>query len=155
MKTKLIVFLLAILGSFCTFAGDWADDISPQTALKAIQLFRDDPVSEDALAAVAIVLNFAERSDDVLVLIDAKYLPFELGAIESDANSKFLGAYVAGNVEYQLLNSVRENRPMEGIRFMLQTYEKFRQADAIEVQSGFEEWLELERKGQLGDAFET
>jgi hypothetical protein len=85
----------------------------------------------------------------VLVEIDKKYFPYESGTISSDAQIKFLGAFIAGNVEYQLLYGVKENRPLEGVSFMVQTYVKLRRKNAVVRIEGFEKWKDLLRKKQL------
>jgi len=93
--------------------------------------------------------TFAEQSSEVLVEIDKKYFPYESAAISSSAQIKFLGAYIAGNVEYQLIYGVKENRPLEGVKFMLETYEKLRRTNAVVRIEGFEKWKKLIRKNQL------
>jgi hypothetical protein len=153
MKSRLPFLLLVSLCSFGAHAQECTNDLSPEATLKAIQLYRDDPVGDYADCALSVVGNFAEQSPTVLVELRPVYFPWELGEIKSDAEVKFLGAFVAGNVEYQLTNNVKENRPIEGVRLQLWTYERMKEVGAIETLPGFEEWLELERNGQLGTQF--
>ena len=154
MKLRLLFLSLVTLCSFPAQSHECADELSPEATLKAIQLYRDDPVGDFADCALSVAGNFAEQSPAVLVELRPSYFPWELGKIDSDAEVKFLGAFVAGNVEYQLTNSVKENRPVEGVRLQLLTYERMKEAGAIETLPGFEKWLELERNGQLDTQFE-
>ena len=153
MKSRLTIFLLIGLYSFCAHSQGCIDDISPEGTLRAIQLFRENPVGDYADCALSVAGNFAEQSPSVLVELRPIYFPWELGEIDADAEVKFLGAFVAGNIEYQLTNNVKENRPIEGVRLELLTYEMMREIGAIETLEGFEDWLELERNGQLGIQF--
>lgn len=154
MKLSLPIVFLVSLYSFCAHSQECTDDISPEATLKAIQLFRDDPVGDFSDCALSIAGNFAEQSPAVLVELRPVYFPWKLGEIDSDAEVKLLGAFVAGNVEYQLTNNVKENRPIEGVWLELLTYERMKEIGAIETLEGFEDWLELERNGQLDIQFE-
>jgi hypothetical protein len=155
MKSGLPFLLLASLCSFGAHSQECTNDLSPEGTLTAIQLYRDDPVGDYADCALSVVGNFAEQSPTVLVELRPVYFPWELGGIDSEAEVKFLGAFVAGNVEYQLTNKVKENRPIEGVRLQLLTYERMREVGAIETLQEFERWLDLERNGQLGTQFEN
>ena len=154
MKLRLPFLLLVSLCSFSAHSQECTNKLSPEATLKAIQLYRDDPVGDYADCALSVAGNFAEQSPAVLVELRAVYFPWKLGGIDSDAEVKFLGAFVAGNVEYQLTNDVKENRPIEGVRLQLLTYERMKEVGAMQTLQGFEEWLELERNGQLDTKFE-
>ena len=93
--------------------------------------------------------TFAEQSPDVLVKIDEKYFPYQPDEVSSDAQIRFLGAFVAGNVEYQLLYEIKQNRPVEGAKLMLETYISLRRSNAVARIEGFEQWKGLVRKNQL------
>jgi hypothetical protein len=154
MKLRHLFILLVSLCSFSAHSQECTDELSPEATLRAVQLYRDDPVGDHADCALSIAGNFAEQSPAVLVELRPAYFPWELGKIDSDAEVKFLGAFVAGNVEYQLTNEVKENRPLEGVRLQLLTYSRMKETGAIDTLPGFEAWLELERNGQLDAQFE-
>ena len=128
--------------------------LTPEVALKAIALFKQDPLGEQANGALAVVLKFAQSSSQVLVVIDEKIFPFEIGSIDSAAESTFLGAFLAGNVEHQLITGTKENRPYEGILLMLKTYEIMRYRGVIDRVEGFEHWINLRNKGDLESAID-
>lgn len=98
MKSRLPFLLLVSLCSFGAHSQECTNDLSPEAALKAIQLYRDDPVGDYADCALSVVGNFAEQSPTVLVELRPICFPWKLGGIASDAEVKFLGAFVAGNV---------------------------------------------------------
>ena len=95
MKLRLPFLLLVSLCSFCAHSQECTNGLSPEATLKAIQLYRDDPVGDHADCALSVVGNFAEQSPAVLVELRPAYFPWELGGIDSDAEVKFLGAFVA------------------------------------------------------------
>jgi hypothetical protein len=149
MSKFLLSLLLLCFFSTEGIAGSHQPDISADSFFAALKIFRNDPNGKNANAALSNMAKFAEQSSEVLVEIDKKYFPYESAAISSKAQIKFLGAYIAGNVEYQLIYGVKENRPLEGVRFMLETYEILRRKNAVVRIEGFEKWKKLIRKNQL------
>ena len=130
-------------------AGDSEMEVSADEFFAALKIFRNDPGGIKAKSALSTMTTFAEQSPDVLVVIDKKYFPYDSGTISSDAQIRFLGAYIAGNVEYQLLYEVKGNRPVEGAKLMLETYVKLRKKNAVVRIEGFEKWKDLVRKNRL------
>jgi hypothetical protein len=147
---RAIVLLLIVVLVKPALAGeDWTKKITPEITLKAIQLYRHDPTTEDAMSALSIVTNFAEQSDQVTVLLQEKYFPFKLGSIASESESRFIGAFVAGNIERQLLNKINQNSPLEGIFLVLHTYKKLHEKGLFPKMENFEKWLLWQEKGDL------
>jgi hypothetical protein len=130
-------------------AGDSKMEVSADEFFAALRIFRNEPGGNKAKTALSTMATFAEQSPDVLVEIDKKYFPYEPDTISSDAQIRFLGAFIAGNVEYQLLYEVKGNRPVEGAKLMLETYVKLRKKNAVVRIEGFEKWKGLVRKNQL------
>lgn len=121
-------------------------DISADSFFVALKIFRNNPDGKNANAALSNMTAFANQSSEVLVEIDKKYFPYESDTISSDAQIKFVGAFIAGNVEYQLLYEIKENRPLEGVKLMVETYVKLRRKNAVVRIQGFEEWKGLLRR---------
>jgi hypothetical protein len=148
MRNILIILLL-----FSSFAvaqsDDWKKTIASETALKAVQLFKSDPLGPDADGALAVIANYAENSDAVTVKISPKYLPWEPGSLDEEISTKLLGAYISGNLEYQLKNQINLNSPIEGTRLVLYTYQVLRSSGKITENEKFEEWITLDKNGQL------
>ncbi|MGZ7124242.1 MAG: hypothetical protein ACXVIT_12115 [Halobacteriota archaeon] len=90
-----------------------------------------------------------EQSDQVTVLLQDEYFPFTLGSIASELESRFVGAFVAGNIEHQLLNQINQNSPLEGVSLVLHTYKKLHEKGLSPKMEKFEEWLLWQEKGNL------
>jgi hypothetical protein len=127
---------------------------SEEEVLEAIQLYRKDPIGDEADRSLSVAGSFAAESSAVNVDLRSICHLRELGVIDKDTEIRLLGAYVAGNLEYQLRNRVNENRPVEGVQLQLLTYERMKGADSIEAVPEFEEWLKLDLDGQLNSLFQ-
>lgn len=149
MKKFLILLLGAWFVATQAIASTDALQITPEIVLKAISVFRSNPIDDDADSILSIVVRFAQTSSKVLVEIDETMVPYKPGSIDQDASAKFVGAFIAGNIEYQLNNDVKENRPCEGIELMIITYEVMRNANLVNRIEGFEDWITLRDKGEL------
>lgn len=148
MRAILLLLILALVKP--AFAEeDWTKRITPEITLKAIQLYKNDPTTDDALGALSIATNFAEQSEQVFVTIDAKFLPFKLGNIDKDVEARMIGAFVAGNIEYQLMHKIRQDSPLEGILLELYTYKKLKEKGLFPENDNFEKWLQWEKEGEL------
>jgi len=142
--------ILFLLISMSAFADDnLKKSIEPHIALKAVQMFRADPGAENAKSLLAVIVNFAEHSEDVIVTIDDNYFPGEFSSLKSKNMQILLGAYVAGNIEKQLLTGVKLDSPAEGIELMLFSYLVLQHSGAMEKHATFEEWVHLNSIGEL------
>ena len=148
----IISFLICmfILPAYATEDG-LSKKITPEIALKAIKSYRKNPVAKNAAGALSIALDFVDQSPSVTVDIKQDYFPWKLGHIDPQIESKFIGAFVAGNVEYQLINRLNKNTPLEGIKLVLYTYEKLRKANTFPADKEFEKWLIWKKKGKLSE----
>lgn len=151
-KFILLFFLLSFL-----FQGivqgeeNWTNEITPEITLEAIKIFRENPMGTDARGALSLVVNYAQNSDDVTITLLPKYLPWQAGSLGPNLEGIFLGAFVAGNVEHQLITNRKENRPLEGIQLMLDSYQMLKDRKKIDPIETFETWLEYTRAGTLKD----
>jgi len=123
--------------------------IRPEIVLGAVEQFRSNPVAEDAMEHLSVVASFANNSDDVYVLIDKSFFPDEFFNLKGIPKQRLLGAYVAGNIESQLISEDKENRPLSGVQLMLQTYKAMRNIDVLDELSGFEEFITQDQQGKL------
>lgn len=69
--------------------------------------------------------------------------------MDKGAESKLVGAYIAGNTESQLTQDVKENRPCEGIVLMILAYEDMKNSDRVVKIEGMDYWIGLRDKGEL------
>jgi len=109
----------------------WAK-VKPQTVLKVISMLEADPAGKDAEEAMSIIVNFAQASNDVLVVIIPRYLPWLTRKPKVDNREILLASFVAGNVRAQLQKQIKKNHPAEGLHFMLGVYTKLRAKELIE-----------------------
>ena len=148
---KISFFLLFFLSINCysNTLNNPPREISPDIAMKAIQHFKQDPTSKEAMEYLSIILDFAEKSQTITVKINEKYLPYELGTINKQYDPLFIGAYIAGNVESQLTTNSTKDAAFEGIKLVLYTYVKLRSKSIIKQHKEFEKWIDLYKKNEL------
>jgi len=125
--------------------------ITKQMALKAVTLFREaDPFSEDARGYAAILVRFVDKDHHVLVSINSKSVPF-LSAknLSEQERGILLGAFVAGNVDSQLLRGEKRNDPYAGDIQVIETYRQMQKKKPKLRIPEVEKLIELKSKGQL------
>ncbi len=145
----IVCFLAAAYPGTSSAEDSWTTAITPEITLEAIKIFRENPIGDDARGALALIVKFTKESKDVVVTISPNYLPWEQGSLPPHLEGVFLGAFVAGNVEYQLMKGITENRPFEGIKLMLHSYKVLKDREKIEALENFDAWINLDRKNQL------
>ncbi len=148
--------LLLIVTLFCSISAfaqneDLKKTITPEVVLKAVNLFKSDPMGKDADGALSVITNFAENSDQVTIEISEKYFPWKFGSLGKEFDAKFLGAFIAGNLECQLEKKIKKSCPIEGIHLVLETYQALRNAKKIKAHQKIEKWIELDKKGELAN----
>ena len=154
MRRFIFLFLLC---AACRVVG--AQDVtkySPETILQLIGILEKDPISERGVAARAVILEFAEKSDTVLIEVSERAMPWVTDQrVPEQARLVLTGAYVAGNVKSQLERKVNANDSMAGWKEVFRAYDKLRQhAGGLRV-PGVEVLLEEDKSGKLKDrAFE-
>jgi hypothetical protein len=148
-----LLLIVTLFFSLTVFAQneEWKKIVTPEIALKAIKLFKSDPLGKDADDALSLILDFAENSDQVTIEISEKYFPWKFGSHGKQFDTKFLGAFIAGNLECQLENKSNKNCTIEGIYLVLETYQALRDAKKIKAHQKIERWIELRKKGELAN----
>jgi hypothetical protein len=136
--------------------------IMPETALKAISMLEEDPNSEKIHGILGFISNFAEKSDDVLVVVDQKYFPWMIGINGTNENiqnlkktsSLLIGAFIAGNVKPQIQKKEKKDHPFEGLKLMLKLYKIWSEKGTIEKIQQLDDWTKLD-DSQLHKLCET
>ena len=124
---------------------------SPETILQLISILERDPISERGVAARAVILEFAEKSDTVLIEVSERAMPWVADArVPEQAKMVLTGAYVAGNVKSQLERKVNANDSMAGWKEVFRAYEMLRKhaGGSLRV-PGVEQLLQEEKNGKL------
>jgi hypothetical protein len=123
---------------------------SPETILQLIGILERDPISERGYAARSVILEFAEKSDTVLVVVSEDAMPWILDKrVPEQAQLVLTAAYVAGNVKSQLERKVNANDSLAGWKLVFTTYEALRKhSPGLRVPS-VEQLLEEDKAGRL------
>ena len=124
--------------------------ISKEVALKAIGIFRDDPLSEDGRGAAAIIISFADKNHDVLLGLSKKVFPvFDVPGVSQKETGLLLAAFAAGNVDSQLLRGVKKDDAYAGDLQLIQTYRQLQKKNPKLKIPAIEKMAEMEQRGEL------
>lgn len=124
--------------------------ITKEIALKAIVIFRSDPLSEDGHAAAAVIIKFVDKNHDVLVALNKKAFPvFGAPGVSQDERSLLLAAFAAGNVDSQLLRGVKNDDPYAGDLQLIQTYRQLQKKNPKLKIPAIEKMAAMEQRGEL------
>lgn len=149
MKWWIILVCFLFHGSQLALAAD-NPVITKEMALKAIGVFRDDPLSEDGRAAAAIIILFVEKSPEVVVDLNRKAFPvFGAPGVSQKETSLLLAAFAAGNLDSQLLRGVRKDDAYAGDLQMIETYRQLQKKNPKLKIAAVEKMAEMERRGEL------
>jgi hypothetical protein len=119
-------------------------------ALKAIGLFRDDPLSEDGRGAAAIIVSFSDKSHDVVVRLSKKVFPvFDAPGVSKKETNALLAAFIAGNLDSQLLRGVKKDDAYAGELQLIQTYRQLQKKNSKLKIPAIERMAEMEQRGEL------
>lgn len=149
MKFYALVFLTLGMCLRTAGAAETTREYTRRDALKAIATFNETPVSRLGKEASAIILDFAEKSESVDVLITLVATPWMSGDDEENLNDTLLVAYVAGNVKSQLDRGVTSNDSYAGVRQVLKTYAQLQKQNKGFRVAAVEKFKELEEKKGL------
>jgi hypothetical protein len=124
--------------------------ISKEVALKAITLFRNDPLSEDGQASAALIIIFVEKNQDVVVALNKKVFPvFDAPGVSQKEKSLLLAAFAAGNADSQLLRGVKKDHPYAGDLQLIETYRQLQKKNRKLKIPAIEKMAEMEQRGEL------
>lgn len=123
---------------------DWAN-LEPELVLKAIADFEADPGGTNSAGNLAVIVNFAEASSDVQIVLDEATLPWLVRKPETKGENILLGAFVAGNIRPQLEKKVNQDCPVDGLLFLGRVYRALRPGGTVGVVPELEKWSKLDR----------
>ncbi len=116
-----------------------------ETVLQAVDTFEKGPTSPQGRRALNLIVEFTQNSESVRVDLFGGYFPWEKGSIDGQAQAALVGAFVAGNIRPQLRTGKREDHPVEGLRFMLNTYSRLAASRQVPRIAELDAWLRLDR----------
>lgn len=104
-------------------------DSEKQELLKLISEFKKDTdFSDKNLKKYSYITDYAVNTDYLSVSINSKYWPKEVS--KNKYGAMFLLAYIAGNIECQLLTGESENAPQAGVDFEFEKYTQLLEYDS-------------------------
>jgi len=136
------------LAQFLAAADATTSVMTPDAVLKAIKLFRQDPLGPEGVEAVALILTFAVKSPDVTVSISRVGCPW-IGDREYKNSEVLLAAFAAGNIEQQLTTGQDKDHTYEGVLQVLATYAQLRKSQGTERVQSIEKLITLQQSGGL------
>ena len=145
----LLTGLVAVGPTLCTAA---ASDrvITKEIALKAIVIFRGDPLSKEGRAAAALIVAFVDKNHDVVVELNKKAFPvFDAPGVSQDEKALLLAAFAAGNADSQLLRGVRKDDSYAGDLQLIQTYRQLQRNNVKLKIPSIEKMAQMEQRGEL------
>lgn len=146
----LAIPLVAFLAATTSIAVASEPVITKEVALKAIAIFRDDPLSEDGRAAASIIVIFIEKNHDVIVTLSPKVFPvFRAKGVSQQETSLLLAAFGAGNLDSQLLRGVKKDDAYAGDLQLIQTYRQLQRKNRKLNIPALEKLDEMEARGEL------
>ncbi len=152
---RFLLFVLACVAVQAVRAQD-VTKYSPETILQLISILERDPMSERGVAARSVILEYAEKSDIVLIEVSERAMPWVKDQrVPEQARLVLTGAYVAGNVKSQLERKVNANDSLAGWKEVFRAYDVLRKHTGGLRVPGVEVLLEEDKNGKLKDrAFE-
>jgi hypothetical protein len=149
LMTFLPTAVVALAVNLCTAAP--TDPVfTKESVLKAIVIFRDDPLSKEGRAAAALIIAFVDKSHDVVVSLNKKAFPvFDAPGVSQDEKALLLAAFAAGNADSQLLRGSRKDDPYAGDLQLIQTYRQLQKKDMKLKISSIEKMADMEQRGEL------
>jgi hypothetical protein len=145
-----VIFLILACAAWQPAGAQDVTKYSPETILQLINILVRDPISERGVAARAVILEFAEKSDAVLIEVSERAMPWAVDErVPEQARLVLTGAYVAGNVKSQLERHVNANDSMAGWKEVFRAYDVLRKHAAGLRVPGVEELLEEDKSGRL------
>jgi hypothetical protein len=117
--------------------------------LKLIDKYKEELNSEKSHNIMLRLIKFTEESDLVIVKIYTDDMPFEYNLSKSGNYFKLYGAFIVGNIEYQLRNNIKINSRISGVNMLYKVYRKIREKDRTFKLPDIMNWLRKKRSLQL------
>jgi len=130
------------------FVGAWAPG-SDDSVRHALAVFAESPLSKAGEAALATIVDFAEKTDKVEITVSEDVVPWLGGPNEVPHSELLLGAWIAGNVRSQLDSGVTRNDAYSGMLEVFAVYAALKAKEPKFSVPSIDGFLEQHRSGQL------
>ncbi|MDX2226906.1 MAG: hypothetical protein SFY92_07445 [Verrucomicrobiae bacterium] len=127
------------------------ETISAKEVSALILDFEADPLGDKGKRAAALILDFANTSEEVQMTLGKHVLPWYGKITDSDFESRdtLMLAYISGNIKSQLKNKKPADDPYAGWVQVFLTYRQLQKRNPKLVIAEVEELLKVNSKGQL------
>ncbi|HEX5009092.1 MAG TPA: NTF2 fold immunity protein [Planctomycetota bacterium] len=130
------------------FMGAWAPATDGDVK-HSLAVFAETPLGSEGEAALATIVDFAEASAKVEIVVSEEFVPW-IGAQEDVPHSELLlGAWVAGNVRSQLDSGVTRSDAYAGMLQMFAVYGALKATEPKFKVPAIEGFLDRHRRGEL------
>lgn len=145
-----IFCLVTSLFCFTALAADAVEEkVDEEMVARAIAFYKQDPLSQNGMAAGSLVLKFAEQSPYVEITLSEKILSWLVEENKPAYADELLVAYLVGNVQSQISRQKTLDNPHAGILMVLKIYELIRQKDKNFSIKSIEQFKNLQLEGKL------
>jgi hypothetical protein len=150
LKASFLTIAALGLSAIQMSAAEQLPPIDRRMALNAITSFRADPFSEEGRGSRGIIINFSEQNHEVSVFINSKTVPFLSNkTISLDDRSTLLAAFVAGNIDSQLLRHQKKDDSYSGVLQVIETYRQMQKKNPKLRIADVEKFIDMEQRGEL------
>lgn len=122
---------------------------------KAIEVLISAPDSPAARTAGRVVLKFAGTSPNYKIQISLCYLPWANSPDLPDGNQMLMAAFVAGNLQEQILKNSSRPEPYAGALAVIEVYQKMLRTRPDFKIPKVEEFIAMEKRGVLRSHIES
>lgn len=149
-KHAIFLVLLVVMGPSAVQALTDKSPVSKEAVRQAIADFREDPTSEKGRGARGRIIQFSHDSEDVLLNISSKVLPWmENDRVDEDTAFTLFSAFAAGNTLAQLDKGKKEDDTMAGVAQIIATYRQLQKAKPSLKISEVDRLIDLQNEGKL------
>jgi hypothetical protein len=147
-KKKLILSVLLIVPAILYSTP------SKEEVLEAIKQVKTDLINSETFDNGKVILEYAEESDDVLIVLTKERIPWTVEdwevekSMEETLKNLILVSYLSGNIESQIKNNIPSDDPYSGWIFVIGSYEKLKENIEFKSES-IEEFDHMRKSGEL------
>ncbi len=154
-RIVLAVFVVAMAGERAQAKAP-EQPIDKDTVRMAITIFRRTPTNQQGNMVRPIILRYAQESPDVRIEVSSRVMPWFGNSKEyDDAMPVLLTAYVAGDVEAQLIKRKPLDDPLAGTEQVIATYRQMQRTEPHLRIMELEKLIDLKKRGKLAKHLET
>lgn len=146
---------LVLFAGVCFAGGKNEKVVTHKEVLKAIEVFKKDPLGAAGTKAGKQILAYGKEAQDVRVGVGVTITPWDENKEKLTADEvNFLAiAYYAGCMEPQLKSAKTEDHTYDGLVQIVATYRQLRAKNKIQKVGYVEEWMTLDVSGKLKEQF--